>query len=54
MPPLLWLSIMIVGFPLVFYLPTHLALAAWFPDVGQTGRGTRLALEHQREGATDP
>ena len=34
MPPLLWLSIMIVGFPLVFYLPTHLALSAWFPRSG--------------------
>jgi hypothetical protein len=31
MPPLLWLSIMIVGFPLVFYLPTHLMLSAWCP-----------------------
>ena len=31
MPPLLWLGIMIVGFPIVFYLPSHLALRAWFP-----------------------
>jgi hypothetical protein len=38
MPPLLWLGIMVVGFPLVFYLPTHLVLSAWFPRVGQGGR----------------
>ena len=26
MPPWLWLTIMIVGFPIVFYLPAHLGL----------------------------
>jgi hypothetical protein len=31
MPPWLWLSIMIVGFPIVFYLPTHLALRSLIP-----------------------
>jgi hypothetical protein len=31
MPPLLWLGIMLAGFPLVFYLPAHLAFSAWFP-----------------------
>src|SRR5271157_3186295 len=31
MPPWLWLGIMLAGFPVVFYLPTHLALSAWFP-----------------------
>ena len=35
MHPLLWLGIMLVGFPLVFYLPAHLALSAWFPWAGQ-------------------
>jgi hypothetical protein len=35
MHPLLWLGIMLVGFPLVFYFPTHLALSAWFPRAGQ-------------------
>ena len=34
MPPWLWLGIMLVGFPVVFYLPTHLALSAWFPRRG--------------------
>jgi hypothetical protein len=34
MPPWLWLGIMVVGFPVVFYLPTHLALSAWFPRRG--------------------
>jgi hypothetical protein len=32
MPPWLWLSIMIVGFPIVFYLPAHLALRALIPQ----------------------
>ena len=31
MPPVLWLGIMMVGFPLVLYLPTHLVLRTWFP-----------------------
>jgi hypothetical protein len=31
MPAALWVGIMLVGFPLVFYLPTHLALSKWFP-----------------------
>jgi Protein of unknown function (DUF1569) len=31
MAPWLWLTIMIVGFPIVFYLPAHLAFHAFFP-----------------------
>ncbi|MFO0891179.1 MAG: hypothetical protein U0790_18800 [Isosphaeraceae bacterium] len=31
MAPLLWLGIMLVGFPLVFYLPAHLVFSKWFP-----------------------
>ncbi len=31
MPPSLWLASMIMGFPLVFYLPTHLIFRAFFP-----------------------
>jgi hypothetical protein len=31
MAPLLWLSIMIVGFPIVFYLPAHLVFSKVFP-----------------------
>jgi hypothetical protein len=31
MPPLLWLSIMIVGFPIVFYLPAHLVFRKLIP-----------------------
>jgi len=30
-PPLLWLSILIVGFPLIIYWPTHLLLQRIFP-----------------------
>jgi hypothetical protein len=31
MPPWLWITIMIVGFPIVFYLPAHLAFRALIP-----------------------
>jgi hypothetical protein len=30
MPPLLWLTVMIVGFPVVFYLPAHLIFRTLF------------------------
>jgi hypothetical protein len=45
MPPLLWLGIMMVGFPLVFYLPAHLALSAWFP---RTGKATGALVSTDR------
>jgi hypothetical protein len=32
MPPWLWVSIMIVGFPIVFYLPAHLVFRAVMPS----------------------
>jgi hypothetical protein len=32
MHPWLWLTIMIVGFPIVFYLPAHLTFRALFPE----------------------
>jgi hypothetical protein len=38
MPPWLWLSIMIVGFPIVFYLPAHLAFRALIPPPGSLER----------------
>jgi len=50
MPPQFWLGIMIVGFPLVFYLPTHLALSAWFPGTGRAGPGQAASLDRHREG----
>jgi len=31
MPPWLWLSAMIIGFPVVFYLPAHLAFRSFWP-----------------------
>ncbi len=31
MPPMVWLTSMIVGFPLVFYLPLHLIFGHFFP-----------------------
>jgi hypothetical protein len=37
MPPLLWLAIMVVGFPLVFYLPAHLVFLACCPAVRTAG-----------------
>jgi hypothetical protein len=41
MPAVLWLGIMMVGFPLILYLPTHLALRNWFPLCGEAGQKTR-------------
>lgn len=32
MPPALWLAIMMVGFPVLLCLPTHLVLRKWFPQ----------------------
>ena len=46
MHPLLWLGIMLVGFPLVFYLPAHLALSAWFPRARQ-GQAVERPLENE-------
>jgi hypothetical protein len=40
MPPLLWLSIMIVGFPIVFYLPAHLVFRKVIPPPPATVAGT--------------
>ena len=54
MPPLLWLGIMVVGFPIVFYLPTHLALSAWFPGVAPPGRSESASHEPHLEGAELP
>ena len=34
MPPLAWLSMLMVGLPVVVYLPTHLALLRIFPKPG--------------------
>jgi hypothetical protein len=42
MPPWLWVSIMIVGFPIVFYLPAHLAFRAIFAQ--PVSRSTAPAL----------
>ena len=49
MNPLLWLAIMIAGFPLVFYLPTHLALSAWFPGAGKLEPGASGSLSSYRD-----
>lgn len=35
MPPLAWLSALMVGLPLVLYLPTHLVLNRFFPKAGR-------------------
>ncbi len=37
MPPLLWLSIMIVAFPIVFYLPAHLLFRSFIPPPAAAG-----------------
>jgi hypothetical protein len=35
MPPLAWLSLMMTGLPLLFYLPTHLLLSWWRSETSQ-------------------
>jgi hypothetical protein len=40
MPPLLWLAIMIVGFPIVFYMPAHLVFRKVIPPPPATVAGT--------------
>ena len=44
MPPLAWLSMLIVGLPTVLYLPTHLVLSRIFPRPGHV-TVTDAALE---------
>ncbi len=48
MLPLLWLAIMLAGFPLVFYLPAHLAFSAWMPAARNLRRGDLNTAEPQR------
>ena len=45
--PWLWLTTLIVGFPIVFYLPCHLALRTLFlkPLDARTETGTETALQ---------
>jgi hypothetical protein len=45
MAPLLWLGIMMVGFPLVFYLPAHLAMSAAFPSAGDHAKQREVPLD---------
>ncbi len=56
MPPWLWLGIMLVGFPAVFYLPTHLALSAWFPrrGIGEPGHDGAMLPTSSTPGCPDP
>ena len=44
MPPWLWLTIFLVGFPVVFYLPAHLILRTWFPAAARTRDQTEPVL----------
>jgi hypothetical protein len=39
MPQALWLGIMLIGFPLVFYLPAHLVFSRWFPSARRVAAG---------------
>ena len=42
LPPMVWLGSMIVGFPLVFYLPAHLAYRSLAPSPPVTGTAIKL------------
>ena len=44
MPPWLWLTIFLVGFPVVFYLPAHLIFRTWFPAAARAGDQTEPVL----------
>jgi hypothetical protein len=44
MPPWLWLTIFLVGFPVVFYLPAHLIFRTWFPAAARTRDQTEPVL----------
>jgi hypothetical protein len=39
LPPWLWLTAMIVGFPIMFYLPSHLTFRSLFPTMTAEGPG---------------
>jgi len=44
MPPWLWLTIFLVGFPVVFYVPAHLIFRTWFPAAARTRDQTEPVL----------
>ena len=41
--PALWFAICLIGYPLLLYLPTHLALSRWAPRAGRHPSGTTSA-----------
>jgi hypothetical protein len=43
MAPMLWLTAMIVGFPLVFYVPAHLIFRSFFPSAPAPGGSVSTA-----------
>jgi hypothetical protein len=47
MPPWLWLSTMIVGFPIVFYLPSHLIFRSLFRRPADADAGSRTETAPQ-------
>jgi len=51
MPSWLWLTIFLVGFPVLFYLPAHLIFRRWFP-AAVAGTSSMTAPPFQAEGFT--
>ncbi len=35
MPPLVWLALLVLAFPIVLYIPTHFAMRALFAPSGE-------------------
>ena len=51
MAPWLWLSILIVGLPVVLYLPAHLVFRRWFPAAPDDSRSESPPLESSKPAA---
>ncbi len=45
MPPWLWLTIFLAGFPVLFYLPAHFIFRRWFPAAARTPSQTEPVLQ---------
>jgi hypothetical protein len=49
MAPWLWFTMLLVGFPVAFYLPAHLMFRAWFPAATAGDAGRRVGVREDEE-----
>lgn len=54
MPSWLWLSTLIIGLPVVLYLPAHLVFRRWFPAAQAGSQSERQVIELGESGAPAP